>query len=98
QGDILDWQFVLLGAEDSPFAKGLYHGRIQLDSDYPMKPPRILFLTESGRFEVNVPVCLSITSHHAECWQQPTWDIRTALTAIRSFMETPAGGAIGALD
>ena len=30
------------------FRAGLYHGRILLDSDYPMKPPRVLFLTESG--------------------------------------------------
>lgn len=97
QGDLLDWQFVLLGNTDSPFEGGIYHGRILLDAEYPMKPPRVMFLTESGRFEVNVPICLSITSHHAECWQ-PTWDIRTALTAIRTFMETPSMGAIGALD
>jgi ubiquitin-conjugating enzyme E2 J1 len=95
--DLLDWHFVLLGAENSVFENGLFHGRIMLDQDYPMKPPRVVFLTETGRFEVGVPVCLTITSHHAECWQ-PTWDIRTALTAIRAFMETPAGGALGGLD
>ena len=86
-----------MGADAGPFAGGLFHGRIMLDQDYPMKPPRVVFLTESGRFEVGVPVCLTITSHHAECWQ-PTWDIRTALTAIRAFMETPAGGALGGID
>ena len=95
--DLLDWHFVLLGAENSAFDKGLFHGRIMLDQDYPMKPPRVIFLTETGRFEVGVPVCLTITSHHAECWQ-PTWDIRTALTAIRAFMETPADGALGGID
>eukprot|EP00802_Teleaulax_amphioxeia_P014641 Tamp_14711.p1 GENE.Tamp_14711~~Tamp_14711.p1 ORF type:complete len:516 (-),score=99.97 Tamp_14711:58-1581(-) len=95
--DLLDWHFVLLGAENSVFEKGLFHGRIMLDQDYPMKPPRVIFLTETGRFEVGVPVCLTITSHHAECWQ-PTWDIRTALTAIRAFMETPSDGALGGLD
>jgi ubiquitin-protein ligase len=67
--DMLDWHFVLLGAENTTFEKGLFHGRIMLDQDYPMKPPRVIFLTETGRFEVGVPVCLSITSHHAECWQ-----------------------------
>lgn len=95
--DLLDWHFVLLGAENSVFERGLFHGRIMLDQDYPMKPPRVIFLTETGRFEVGVPVCLTITSHHAECWQ-PTWDIRTALTAIRAFMETPAAGALGGID
>lgn len=29
--DLLDWQFVLLGANDSPYEGGLYHGRILLD-------------------------------------------------------------------
>lgn len=37
-----------------------------------MKPPRVIFLTESGRFETGMPVCLSITSYHSECWL-PTW-------------------------
>ena len=95
--DLLDWHFVLLGAENSVFENGLFHGRIMLDQDYPMKPPRVIFLTESGRFEVGVPVCLTITSHHAECWQ-PSWDIRTALTAIRAFMQTAADGALGGID
>ena len=30
--------------------------------------------------------------------KKPTWDIRTALTAIRAFMETPSDGALGGLD
>ena len=47
-----------------------------------MKPPRIIFLTESGRFEIGVPICLSITSHHRETWQ-PSWDIRLLMTALQ---------------
>eukprot|EP00287_Rhodomonas_sp_CCMP768_P031699 CAMPEP_0202836294 /NCGR_PEP_ID=MMETSP1389-20130828/40644_1 /ASSEMBLY_ACC=CAM_ASM_000865 /TAXON_ID=302021 /ORGANISM="Rhodomonas sp., Strain CCMP768" /LENGTH=176 /DNA_ID=CAMNT_0049512039 /DNA_START=116 /DNA_END=643 /DNA_ORIENTATION=+ len=94
--DLLDWHFVLLGVKGSAFEGGLYHGRILLDEDYPMKPPRLLFLTESGRFEVGVPLCLSITTHHPECWQ-PTWDMAAALTELRYFMLTPSQGALGGL-
>ena len=28
-----------------------------------------------------------MTSHHEETWQ-PTWDVRTAITALQGFMET----------
>jgi ubiquitin-protein ligase len=80
--DILDWHFVMLGANNTAYEGGFYHGQILLDQDYPMKPPRIIFLTESGRFEVGVPICLSITSHHRETWQ-PSWDIRLLMTALQ---------------
>jgi hypothetical protein len=33
--DLLDWQFVLLGAPQTPFEGGLYHGRILLDDVSP---------------------------------------------------------------
>jgi len=41
-------------------------------------------------------VCLSISSHHPEHWQ-PSWSVRTALTALIAFMPTPGNGAIGSL-
>ena len=65
--------------------------------EYPFKPPNIVFLTPSGRFETNVKVCLSFSAHHPELWQ-PAWGIRLILEAIISFLPTPADGAIGALD
>ena len=36
------------GAEGTPFQGGLYHGRILLDQDYPMKPPRYIGRTTQG--------------------------------------------------
>ena len=41
-------------------------------------------------------MCLSISSHHPEHWQ-PSWSVRTALTALIAFMPTPGNGAIGSL-
>lgn len=46
---------------------------------------------------MNREICLSISDHHDETWQ-PAWGIRTALTAIRSFMEGDAKGQVGGLD
>jgi hypothetical protein len=68
-----------------------------LPPEYPFKPPHIVFLTPSGRFETNTKVCLSFSAFHPELWQ-PAWGIRLILEALISFLPTPADGAIGALD
>lgn len=75
---------------------GIYHGRILLPPEYPFKPPSFLMLTPNGRFETNTKICLSISSHHPEHWQ-PSWSVRTALTALIAFFPTPGNGAIGSL-
>lgn len=97
EADIFEWHFAILGAEDSDFDGGIYHGRILLPSEYPFKPPSFQLLTPSGRFQVLEKICLSMTAHHPEHWQ-PSWSVRTALTAVRAFMPTPAEGAVGSLD
>ena len=45
QDNLFEWHFTIRGPPDSPFANGLYHGRILLDSDYPFKPPNFMLLT-----------------------------------------------------
>lgn len=95
--DLFEWHFTLRGPPSSPFASGIYHGRIVLPPTYPLRPPSFRFLTPSGRFETNREICLSISGHHEETWQ-PAWGIRTALVALRSFMETDAKGQLGGLD
>jgi ubiquitin-conjugating enzyme E2 J1 len=46
---------------------------------------------------VNREICLSISGHHEETWQ-PAWGVRTALVAIRSFMDTDAKGQLGGIE
>jgi ubiquitin-conjugating enzyme E2 J1 len=46
---------------------------------------------------VNREICLSISGHHEETWQ-PAWGIRTALVALRSFMDTDVKGQVGGLQ
>ena len=57
--DMFEWHFTIRGPADTEFAGGVYHGRILLPPEYPFKPPNIVFLTPSGRFETNTKVCLS---------------------------------------
>ncbi|GKZ17877.1 hypothetical protein AbraIFM66951_006897 [Aspergillus brasiliensis] len=98
ESNLYDWHFTLLGPPPpSPYAGGIYHGRITLPPTYPLRPPSFRFLTPSGRFEVNREICLSISGHHEETWQ-PAWGIRTALIALRSFMDGDAKGQVGGLD
>ncbi|XP_005104699.1 uncharacterized protein LOC101851521 [Aplysia californica] len=97
EDNLFEWHFTVRGPADSDFQSGIYHGRIILPVDYPMKPPSIIWLTPNGRFETNKKICLSISGHHPESWQ-PSWSIRTALLAIIGFMPTHPGGAIGSLD
>ncbi|RAH49870.1 ubiquitin-conjugating enzyme E2 [Aspergillus brunneoviolaceus CBS 621.78] len=96
--NLYDWHFTLQGPPaPSPYSEGIYHGRIVLPPTYPLRPPSFRFLTPSGRFEVNREICLSISGHHEETWQ-PAWGIRTALIALRSFMDGDARGQVGGLD
>ncbi|KAI2643191.1 ubiquitin-conjugating enzyme/RWD-like protein [Xylaria nigripes] len=95
--DLFEWHFTLRGPPKSAFAAGLYHGRIILPPSYPLSPPSFRFMTPSGRFEPNREICLSISGHHEETWQ-PAWGVRTALVALRTFMETGASGQIGGID
>jgi len=95
--NLFEWHFTVRGPGDTDFQGGVYHGRILVPADYPMKPPDIIVLTPNGRFEVGKKICLSISGHHPETWQ-PSWSIRTALLAIIGFMPSPAKGTIGSLD
>lgn len=94
-----DWHFTLAGPPSpSPYAQGLYHGRITFPATYPLRPPSFRFLTPSGRFEVNREICLSISGHHEETWQ-PAWGVRTALLGIRSeIFSSESQGQVGGME
>jgi len=97
EDNLFEWHFTVRGPEDSDFDGGIYHGRIIVPAEYPMKPPDIILLTPNGRFEVGKKICLSISGYHPETWQ-PSWSIRTALLAIIGFMPSPGKGSVGSLD
>ncbi|KAL8683750.1 MAG: hypothetical protein Q9186_000236 [Xanthomendoza sp. 1 TL-2023] len=97
ESNLFEWHFTLQGPPSTPYASGIYHGRILLPPTYPLRPPSFRFLTPSGRFEVNREICLSISGHHEETWQ-PAWGIRTALWALRAFMEGGAQGQVGGME
>ncbi|KAJ1460323.1 ubiquitin-conjugating enzyme/RWD-like protein [Pelagophyceae sp. CCMP2097] len=97
EDSLFEWHFTVRGPQGTDFQGGVYHGRISLPAEYPFKPPSIMLLTPSGRFETNKKICLSISAHHPEHWQ-PAWGIRTIIEALVAFFPTPADSAIGALQ
>ena len=42
--DISHWQAIIIGPEDTPYAKEIMNLDIQFPVDYPFKPPRIKFV------------------------------------------------------
>jgi len=97
ENNIFEWHFTMRGPRNTEFEGGVYHGKILLPSEYPLKPPDIIFLTPNGRFEVGKKICLTISSHHAETWSA-SWSVRTVILAIIGFFPTLGDGAIASLD
>jgi len=43
--NLFEWHFTVQGPPATDFEGGVYHGRILLPTEYPMKPPNIILLT-----------------------------------------------------
>lgn len=65
QDNLFEWHFTLRGPRGTEFERGMYHGKILLPTDYPFRPPDLVFLTPSGRWEVNNKVGLPGSSRSA---------------------------------
>lgn len=91
--DHLAFHFCFYGLEEE-YSQGFYHGVLDLPEDYPFSPPKIRFLTNNGRFEVAKSICTTFTHYHKETWSS-SWNIRTILTAMISFMYTNEKGIGG---
>jgi len=82
--NILVWHYVLEGDASTEYAGGVYHGKITFPSQYPFRPPAIVMVTPSGRFQSNTRLCLSMSDYHPESWN-PSWSVASILTGLQSF-------------
>ena len=97
-GNLLRWHFSYTGppGPKSPYAFGIYHGRVLLPKDYPASPPRVQLLTPNGRFIPGMDICLTASSYHPETWS-PRWTVLALVNALRLHMLTTAneiGGCV----
>ncbi|CAD6192092.1 unnamed protein product [Caenorhabditis auriculariae] len=99
ENNILEWHYVIMGAPNTPYEGGVYHGKLIFPPDFPFKPPSIYMMTPNGRFQVNTRLCLSISDYHPDTWN-PAWTVSTIITGLLSFMNDnqPTLGSVSVGD
>ena len=85
--DMYTWQATIIGPEDTPYYQGIFYLRINFPSDYPFKPPQIVFITKILHCNINSSgnICLDILK---EQWS-PALTISKVLLSICSLMGDP---------
>ncbi|BDA47267.1 Ubiquitin-conjugating enzyme E2 6 [Coccomyxa sp. Obi] len=83
--NMLEWHYLIEGPPDTPYAGGMYIGKLRFPPEYPFKPPAIMMLTPNGRFKTNTRICMSMSDYHPETWN-PLWSVASILTGLLSFM------------
>lgn len=63
EDNLFEWHFTVRGPSGTDFDGGLYHGRILLPPEYPMKPPNIILLTVCFTRYMFTPNLSPISSH-----------------------------------
>ncbi len=96
QSNIQNWHFLIFGLTDCPYEGGFYYGKLAFPNDYPNKPPSIMMITPSGRFNPHTRICLSISDFHPETWN-PAWKTESIITALISFMNSEEN-AVGVIS
>ncbi|POG74655.1 ubiquitin-conjugating enzyme [Rhizophagus irregularis DAOM 181602=DAOM 197198] len=85
--DLLHWKATIMGPLDSPYEGGVFFLDIQIPTDYPFKPPRIMFTTKiyHPNIDSNGNIDLDILRQH---WS-PGLSISKLLLSICSFLTDP---------
>lgn len=87
ENNIMEWNAVIFGPEDTPWEGGTFKLSISFNEDYPNKPPKVKFLTKM--FHPNIyndgQICLDILQNQ---WS-PIYDVAAILTSIQSLLTDP---------
>ena len=84
ENDMFNWKATIMGAEDSPYAGGLFFLNIHFPTDYPFKPPKVQFTTKIFHPNINSNggICLDILKDQ---WS-PALTISKVLLSICSLL------------
>jgi peroxin-4 len=86
--DCYCWRGYLFGPDDSPYKDGIFEVKINLPSNYPMAPPKIIFITKIFHPNVNYEtgeICLDILKDQ---WS-PVWTLESTCLAILDLLNHP---------
>ena len=87
ENDMFNWDGVIFGPSDSPYAGGTFNLTIQFPVDYPFKPPRLMFTTKIYHPNINKDgfICLDILKTN---WS-PALTISKVLLSVLSMFTDP---------
>ena len=85
--NLFQWEAILIGPEDTPYNGGVFYLDIYIPSDYPIKPPNVIFRTKIYHPNINSSgnICLDILKNS---WN-PSLTISKILLSICSLLNDP---------
>jgi ubiquitin-conjugating enzyme E2 G1 len=97
--NIFDWDFVMIGPDDTLYEGGTFNGKIIFPPSYPHKPPQVKFTSKivHPNIYLNGKVCISILHEGvdqygyedvSERWS-PTQSINSIMMSILSLFSCP---------
>ncbi|TNV75181.1 hypothetical protein FGO68_gene2913 [Halteria grandinella] len=85
--ELINWQAILTGSEDSPYAGGYFLLDIHFPPDYPFKPPKVKFTTKIYHPNISSSGHVSLSILDSD-WS-PALTIAKVLLSILSIMDDP---------
>ena len=85
--DLFNWSATILGPTKSPFDGGVFNLNIYFPTDYPFKPPKVIFTTKIYHPNINKNggICLDILK---DSWS-PALTVSKLLLSICSLLTDP---------
>ena len=86
-GNLFEWEAVILGPSGTPYEGGIFNLSISIPSNYPFKPPMVIFKTKIYHPNINSSgnICLDILKNQ---WS-PALSIPKILLSICSLLSDP---------